>query len=158
MIKLLTIIGARPQIIKAAAISRAIRTRFAGEVEEHILHTGQHYDANMSEVFFRELGIPEPDYNLHVGSGSHGIQTAKMIEGVEAVLTGERVSGLGVSGEKHSYDGIIVYGMENTPGYVITKDTDDFGLTERKSTALYRIPAVAYFYLIGRDQANDVAE
>lgn len=114
MIRLLNIIGARPQIIKAAAISRAIRTQFAGEVEEHILHTGQHYDANMSEVFFRELGIPEPDYNLHVGSGSHGIQTAKMIEGVEAVLTGERVSGLGVSGEKHSYGGIIVYGDTNS--------------------------------------------
>lgn len=114
MIRLLNIIGARPQIIKAAAISRAIRTRFAGEVEEHILHTGQHYDANMSEVFFRELGIPEPDYNLHVGSGSHGVQTAKMIEGVEVVLTGERVSGLGVSGEKHSYDGIIVYGDTNS--------------------------------------------
>lgn len=102
MIKLLTIIGARPQIIKAAAISRAIRTQFVGEVEEHILHTGQHYDANMSEVFFRELGIPEPDYNLHVGSGSHGIQTAKMIEGVEAVLTGQH------------YDGIIVYGDTNS--------------------------------------------
>ena len=102
MIRLLNIIGARPQIIKAAAISRAIRTRFAGEVEEHILHTGQHYDTNMSEVFFRELGIPEPDYNLHVGSGSHGIQTAKMIEGVEAVLTGQH------------YDGIIVYGDTNS--------------------------------------------
>lgn len=114
MIRLLNIIGARPQIIKAAAISRAIRTQFAGEVEEHILHTGQHYDTNMSEVFFRELGIPEPDYNLHVGSGSHGVQTAKMIEGVEVVLTGERVSGLGVSGEKHSYDGIIVYGDTNS--------------------------------------------
>lgn len=114
MIKLLTIIGARPQIIKAAAISRAIRTRFAGEVEEHILHTGQHYDANMSEVFFRELGIPEPDYNLHVGSGTHAVQTAKIMEGIETVLTGERVSGLGVSGEKHSYDGIIVYGDTNS--------------------------------------------
>ena len=102
MIRLLNIIGARPQIIKAAAISRAIRTQFAGEVEEHILHTGQHYDANMSEVFFRELGIPEPDYNLHVGSGSHGVQTAKMIEGVEAVLTGQH------------YDGIIVYGDTNS--------------------------------------------
>ena len=55
-------------------------------------------------------------------------------------------------------DGIIVYGMENTPGYVITKDTDDFGLTERKNTALYRIPAVAFLYLIGRNQANDVQE
>ena len=59
MIRLLTIVGARPQIIKAAAISRAVRTQFAGQIEEHILHTGQHYDDNMSEVFFRELGIPQ---------------------------------------------------------------------------------------------------
>lgn len=102
MIKLLTIIGARPQIIKAAAISRAVQEKFAGQVEEHILHTGQHYDANMSEVFFRELGIPEPDYNLHVGSGSHGVQTARIIEGIEAVLT-----------EQH-YDGVIVYGDTNS--------------------------------------------
>lgn len=102
MIKLLTIIGARPQIIKAAAISRAVREKFAGQVEEHILHTGQHYDANMSEVFFRELGIPEPDYNLHVGSGSHGVQTARIIEGIESVLT-----------EQH-YDGVIVYGDTNS--------------------------------------------
>lgn len=102
MKKLLTIIGARPQIIKAAAISRAVRTKFAGQVEEHILHTGQHYDANMSEVFFRELGIPEPDYNLHVGSGSHGVQTARIIEGIESVLT-----------EQH-FDGVVVYGDTNS--------------------------------------------
>lgn len=102
MIKLLTIIGARPQIIKAAAISRVLREKFVGQVEEHILHTGQHYDDNMSEVFFRELGIPAPDYNLHVGSGSHGVQTAKIIEGVEAILT-----------EQH-YDGVIVYGDTNS--------------------------------------------
>ena len=102
MIRLLTVIGARPQIIKAAAISRAVREKFAGKVEEHILHTGQHYDANMSEVFFRELGIPEPDYNLHVGSGSHGGQTARIIEGIESVLT-----------EQH-YDGVIVYGDTNS--------------------------------------------
>lgn len=102
MIRLLTVIGARPQIIKAAAISRAVREKFAGQVEEHILHTGQHYDANMSEVFFRELGIPEPDYNLHVGSGSHGVQTARIIEGIEKVLL-----------EQH-FDGVIVYGDTNS--------------------------------------------
>lgn len=102
MIKLLTIIGARPQIIKAAAISRVLREKFAGQITEHILHTGQHYDDNMSEVFFRELGIPAPDYNLHVGSGSHGVQTAKIIEGVEAILT-----------EQH-YDGVVVYGDTNS--------------------------------------------
>ena len=102
MIKLLTVIGARPQIIKAAAISRAVKNSFAGQIEEKILHTGQHYDANMSQVFFDELGIPAPDYNLGVGSGSHGVQTAKMISGIEEVLTSEH------------FDGIILYGDTNS--------------------------------------------
>lgn len=102
MIKLLTVIGARPQIIKAAAISRAVKERFQGQIEEKILHTGQHYDANMSQVFFDELGIPAPDYNLGVGSGSHGVQTAKMISGIEEVLTSEH------------FDGIILYGDTNS--------------------------------------------
>ncbi len=115
MIKLLTIIGARPQIIKAAAISRAVRTKFADQVEEHILHTGQHYDDNMSEVFFRELGIPSPDYNLHVGSGSHGTQTARIIEGIEAVLNGEMMNGEnGGRNDGMMYDGVIVYGDTNS--------------------------------------------
>lgn len=102
MLRLLSIIGARPQIIKAAAISRAVRTQFAGQIEEHILHTGQHYDDNMSEVFFRELGIPEPDYNLHVGSGSHAEQTGEMLKGIEKVLM-----------EQH-FDGVILYGDTNS--------------------------------------------
>jgi UDP-GlcNAc3NAcA epimerase len=102
MIKLLTVIGARPQIIKAAAISRAVKECFAGEIEEKILHTGQHYDANMSQVFIDELGIPQPDYNLGVGSGKHGEQTAKMIAGIEEVLLSEQ------------FDGIILYGDTNS--------------------------------------------
>ena len=102
MKKLLTVIGARPQIIKAAAISRAVKNHFEGQIEEKILHTGQHYDANMSQVFFDELGIPQPDYNLGVGSGSHGVQTAKMISGIEEVLTSEH------------FDGIILYGDTNS--------------------------------------------
>ncbi len=102
MIKLLTVIGARPQIIKAAAISRAIKECFLSCVEEKILHTGQHYDANMSQVFFDELGIPAPHYNLNVGSGIHGAQTAKMIEGIEQVLLSEK------------FDGIILYGDTNS--------------------------------------------
>lgn len=102
MIRLLTVIGARPQIIKAAAISRAVKDHFAGQIEEKILHTGQHYDNNMSQVFFDELGIPAPDYNLGVGSGSHGVQTAKMIAGIEEVLTSEH------------FDGIILYGDTNS--------------------------------------------
>lgn len=102
MIHLLTIIGARPQIIKAAAISRAIKNHFADQIEEKILHTGQHYDANMSQVFFDELGIPAPDYNLGVGSGKHGTQTAKMIEGIENVLLSDH------------FDGVILYGDTNS--------------------------------------------
>lgn len=86
MIKLLTIVGARPQIIKAAALSRAIKNNFSGQIQEFILHTGQHYDQNMSQVFFDELNIPKPDFNLNVGSASHGVQTARMIEGIEEKL------------------------------------------------------------------------
>ena len=100
--KILTIIGARPQIIKAAAISRAVKNIFPSQIEEKILHTGQHYDANMSQVFFDELGIPLPDFNLGVGSGSHGSQTARIISGIEEVLL------------KHSFDGIILYGDTNS--------------------------------------------
>jgi UDP-GlcNAc3NAcA epimerase len=72
VLKILTVIGARPQIIKAAALSRAIKNDFADKIQEVIVHTGQHYDENMSQVFFDELGIPAPNYNLNVGSGSHG--------------------------------------------------------------------------------------
>ena len=107
MIRLLTIIGARPQIIKAAAISRAINKHFQGQIDEVILHTGQHYDSNMSAIFFDELGIPKPHYNLHVGSGSHGIQTARIIEGVENVLEESKKNGI-------PFDGIIVYGDTNS--------------------------------------------
>jgi len=86
MIKLLTIVGARPQIIKAAALSRAIKKHYSAQMQEFILHTGQHYDQNMSQVFFDELNIPKPDFNLNVGSASHGVQTARMIEGIEEKL------------------------------------------------------------------------
>ena len=102
MLKILTIIGARPQIIKAAALSRAIRTDYADRINEIILHTGQHYDDNMSQVFFDEMGIPPPDYNLNVGSGSHGKQTAAMISGIEEVI------------EKESPDYLVLYGDTNS--------------------------------------------
>lgn len=86
----LTVIGARPQIIKAAAFSHAVQGRFAGRIQETILHTGQHYDGNMSQVFFDELGIPRADIALGVGSGPHGAQTARMIEGIEQALLDRR--------------------------------------------------------------------
>jgi len=100
--KLVTIVGARPQIIKAAALSRAIRNHYADQIQEVIVHTGQHYDDNMSQVFFDELQIPRPDYNLHVGSASHGVQTARMTEGIEALLIQEQP------------DFIVLYGDTNS--------------------------------------------
>ena len=102
MIKIITIIGARPQIIKAAALSRAIKNNFSNEIEEIIVHTGQHYDQNMSQVFFDELGIPAPNYNLGVGSGKHGEQTAKMIDGIEEILLKENPDYLVVYGDTNS--------------------------------------------------------
>jgi len=102
MIKLVTIIGARPQIIKAAAMSRAIKTKFSNQIEEIIVHTGQHYDANMSQVFFDELQIPAPNYNLNVGSGSHGKQTAAMIVGIEEILEKEKPAAIILYGDTNS--------------------------------------------------------
>ena len=100
--KIVTVIGARPQIIKAAALSRAIRTLYADQIQEVIVHTGQHYDENMSQVFFDELDIPRPDYNLHVGSATHGVQTARMTEGIEALLIKERPDFLVLYGDTNS--------------------------------------------------------
>lgn len=100
--KILTVVGARPQFIKAAAISHAISELHPDTLCEDILHTGQHYDDSMSAQFFRELGIPQPRYNLGVGSGSHGAQTAAMLKGIEEVLLSER------------YDGLMVYGDTNS--------------------------------------------
>lgn len=102
MIKIVTIIGARPQIIKAAALSRAIKNLFSTQIQEIIVHTGQHYDANMSQVFFDELGIPAPDYNLNVGSGSHGKQTAIMLTGIEEILIKEKPNAIVLYGDTNS--------------------------------------------------------
>ncbi len=94
--------GARPQIIKAAAISRQVRTVFKDKIQERIVHTGQHYDENMSQVFFDEMEIPKPDFNLNIGSGTHGSQTAKMIEGIEKLLL------------EHKPDALVIYGDTNS--------------------------------------------
>lgn len=102
MKKIITIVGARPQIIKSSAISRAIKNKFSDRLTEKIVHTGQHYDENMSKVFFEEMMIPLPDYNLHVGSGSHGIQTARMLKGLEEIYL------------KEQPDAIVVYGDTNS--------------------------------------------
>lgn len=96
--KILTIVGARPQFIKAAPVSRALR-QVADEV---LVHTGQHYDYGMSAVFFEELNIPEPDYNLGVGSGAHGWQTGHMLMQIEEVLDEEAPDMLLVYGDTNS--------------------------------------------------------
>jgi UDP-GlcNAc3NAcA epimerase len=101
-IKLINIVGARPQIIKASAISRAIRNQFSGNITEIVVHTGQHYDKEMSEVFFDELEIHKPHYNLGAGSALHGRQTSLMITGLEEVLLKEKP------------DCVVLYGDTNS--------------------------------------------
>jgi len=102
MIKILTVIGARPQIIKASAIDRAIKNNFSREIKNVILHTGQHYDDTMSDVFFREMEISAPAYNLNVGSGTHGKQTALMLEGIEKIVLSEKPAAVAVYGDTNS--------------------------------------------------------
>ena len=96
--KIVTVVGARPQFIKAAGGSRALRKYH----QEILVHTGQHFDDNMSAVFFREMGIPEPDYNLGVSGGSHAQMTAKMLVGVEEILVKEEPDALLVYGDTNS--------------------------------------------------------
>jgi UDP-GlcNAc3NAcA epimerase len=97
--KIITVIGARPQFIKAAVVSNAFSLHGLNEV---ILHTGQHFDSNMSAVFFDELGIPQPTFNLGIGGGSHGQNTGRMIEGIEKVLMEEKPDWLLVYGDTDS--------------------------------------------------------
>ena len=99
---LLTIVGARPQFIKAAVLSRYICDNPYCGIIETLLHTGQHYDRNMNDVFFQELNIPQPDINLHVGSGSHGKITGLMLERIEEVIIEKKP------------DAVLVYGDTNS--------------------------------------------
>jgi UDP-GlcNAc3NAcA epimerase len=102
MIKIVTIIGARPQIIKAAALSRAIKNKFSGKLKEVIVHTGQHYDENMSAVFFTELQIPKPDYNFNTSGDTAVQQMANMLTGIEKVLLEEKPNAVVVYGDTNS--------------------------------------------------------
>lgn len=103
--KIVTVIGARPQFVKAATISRAIlQHNLSSEqkIEEIIVHTGQHYDSNMSDVFFEEMEIPQPSYTLNIGGGNHGAMTGRQLEKVEEVLLAEQP------------DYVLVYGDTNS--------------------------------------------
>lgn len=99
--KILTIVGARPQFIKAAAVSRAIRN-FGSQVTEVIVHTGQHFDPNMSDIFFTEMDIPKPKYNLDIHGVHHGAMTGRMLEGIEGII------------QKEAPDWVLVYGDTNS--------------------------------------------
>ena len=101
-LRILNIVGARPQIIKASAISRAIAGEFRNEIEEVVVHTGQHYDRELSDVFFDELEIKRPDHNLQVGSGRHGRQTGMIMERIEDVILDEKP------------DCVVIYGDTNS--------------------------------------------
>ena len=100
MKKIVTILGARPQFVKGAVLSRVIQKH--GEVEEIIVHTGQHFDANMSAVFFDEMKIPKPKYNLNINGLSHGAMTGQMLEKIEEILVAEKP------------DAVVVYGDTNS--------------------------------------------
>lgn len=100
VVSVLSIVGARPQFVKAAIVSRELRA--APGFSESLLHTGQHYDWNMSKVFFEELQIPEPSYHLQIGSASHGAQTGRMMEAIEKVLQNQHP------------DWVLVYGDTNS--------------------------------------------
>ncbi len=99
-LKLLTILGARPQFIKAAAVSRAIVAQ--GSIEELIVHTGQHFDKNMSDVFFEEMHIPRPQYHLDINSLSHGAMTGRMLEAIEQIVHKEKPDYTMVYGDTNS--------------------------------------------------------
>ena len=105
--KVLTIVGARPQFVKAAAVSRAIAKHndnclSSERIEELIVHTGQHFDGNMSEIFFNEMQIPKPDHRLSINSLGHGAMTGRMLEEIESICL------------KEMPDCVLVYGDTNS--------------------------------------------
>ena len=107
--KILTVVGARPQFIKASAVSRVIRDKHASRVREVIVHTGQHHDENMSQVFFDQLDIPRPDFNLEIAGGGHGQMTGRMLEAIEQVLLSENPDWVLVYGDTNSTLAVAIF-------------------------------------------------
>ena len=101
MFKILTVVGARPQFVKAAALSRVFG-RYPYQIKELIVHTGQHFDQNMSEIFFKEMEIPIPHYNLNINGLSHGAMTGQMLDGIEKIIIKEKPNYLLVYGDTNS--------------------------------------------------------
>ncbi len=101
-LRVITVVGARPQFIKAAAVSREVRASFYDQIEEKIIHTGQHFDENMSQVFFDELAIPKPHYQFNISGLTHGVMTGKMLESIEAILLKEKPDWVMVYGDTNS--------------------------------------------------------
>ena len=97
-----TILGARPQFIKAAALSKEINTQYKHHINEEVIHTGQHFDKNMSENFFEELQIKQPSYHLNINKGSHGANTGRMIESIEEILIDKKPNAVIVYGDTNS--------------------------------------------------------
>jgi UDP-GlcNAc3NAcA epimerase len=102
MIKILTVVGARPQFIKAAVISRLIRDVYHEQITEVLVHTGQHYDQNMSDIFFRDMDIPKPTFHLEVNEKTHGAMTGKMLHKLEEIMLSEK------------FEMVLVYGDTNS--------------------------------------------
>jgi UDP-GlcNAc3NAcA epimerase len=157
--KIITVVGARPQFIKAAAISRAFKSLYPETVTELLVHTGQHYDSNMSDVFFDELGLPKPAYHLSISTSSHGKQTGEMMIALEEVLITEKPDAVIVYGDTNStLAGALVASKQNIPVVHIEAGIRSFNrnmpeeinriLTDHVSTLLFTPTKTGYQNLL----------